>query len=161
MQRTIQAINNSIDLAELLNTHAPLTEADAAETPVDWPGVALFDTDGQLLTYDLDRDASGPTRCVLADGHAAVDYKQRWHSCPMFRTMPEIEKPHWCPADYDTTTWDDGEATVTLDWRSVYVGQGSYADTTVYDTVEAAREAYKSDVQEMAAALTTDGDDED
>lgn len=161
MQRTIQAINNSVDLAELLNTHAPLTEADAAETPVDWPGVALLGADG-IVTYEVDQDASTATRCVLAGGIAAVDYKTEWHAgCPLFNTMPDIAKPHWCPAVHDATTWDDCEATVTLDWRSVYVGQGSFAATTVHDTLEAAQQAYEQEVKWMQEAIDSADDDSD
>ncbi|MEU7831412.1 hypothetical protein [Nonomuraea sp. NPDC049129] len=161
MQRNITAITTSIDLAELMNTHAPLTAEDATETPLDWPGVGLLGNDGRFVTYDLDRDASTATRCVLADGTAAVEYKTSWHAgCPMFHTMPEIEKPHWCPAEYDTTTWDDADAEVRLDWRSVYVGQASYADTTQYDTVEEAREAYEREIDAMNEAFPA-GADED
>lgn len=163
MQRNITAITTSIDLAELLNTHAPLTEEDAAETPLDWPGIALPGSNGQLVTYEADLDASTTTRLVLAGGLAAVDYKTSWHAgCPMFRTMPEISKPHWCPAEYETTTWEDADAEVRHDWRNVYVGQASYADTTAYDTVEEAREAYEREVEAMENAFPTNDDsDED
>jgi hypothetical protein len=163
MGRTITDIRTSIDLAELMNTHAPLTPEDAAETPLDWPGIGMFGPDGPVA-YEVDREASTATRLVLADGLAAVDYKTEWHAgCPMFSTMPDISRPHWCPAEHDETTWENADATVSLDWRSVYVGQGSYSDTTTYDTVELAREAYEREVAQMEEAYPADAaeDDED
>lgn len=160
MRRNITAITTSIDLAELMNTHAPLTAEDAAETPRDWPGVGLLGDDGKFVTYDLDRDASTATRCVLADGTAAVDYKTSWHvGCPMFDTMPDIEKPHWCPAAYDSTTWEHADAEVRLDWHSVYVGQASFAETTVYETVGQATEAYEREVAAMEDAFPADDEE--
>lgn len=163
MQRNITAIVTSIDLAELLNTHTPLTAEDAAETPLDWPGVGLLGDDGQFVTYEADRDASTATRLVLADGTAAVEYKTEWHAgCPMFSTMPDISAPHWCPAEYDETTWDDADAVVRQDWRTVHVGQGGYADTTTYPTVEDAKAAYEREVEAMEQAFPADDDsDED
>lgn len=159
--RTITDIKTSVDLAELMNTHPPLTAHDAAETPLDWPGIGLPGADG-IITYKTDQDASTATRLVLADAIAAVDYKTEWHAgCPLYSTMPDITKPHWCPAEYDSTTWDDADAEVRLDWRSVYVGQASFAETTVYGTVEQAKEAYEREVQQMEDAFPDDDDSAD
>lgn len=161
MGRTITAVRDSIDLAELMNTHSPLTPEDAAETPLDWPSIGLFGPDG-LITYEADKQASTATRLVLAGGIAAVDHTTEWHAgCPMFSTMPDISAPHWCPAEYDKTTWEHADAEVRLDWRSVYVGQGSYAETDVYDTIDQAREAYEREVAQMEEAYPDDDADDD
>lgn len=159
--RTIQAINTSVDLAELMNTHTPLTPQDAGETPLDWPGLGLFGPDG-LVTYEADREASSATRLVLAGGTVAVDYKTEWHArCPLYKTMPEVSAPHWCPAEHDETTWADADAVVRLDWRSVYVGQGSFSATNVYDSVDEAKAAYGREVAQMEDAFPQDADEDD
>jgi hypothetical protein len=159
MNRTIQEIRNSADLAAVLNAPA-LTQEDATETPLDWPGIAVLSSQG-LAEYEIDREASTATRCVLANGTAAVDYlsAREWHACPIAKSAPEALRAHWCPAKYDTTTWEEADAVVTRDWRQVHVGQASFSERIVYDTLKEAREAYEREVEQMARTVASGAED--
>lgn len=145
----LTAITSSADLAQLLNTCPPATAADAAETPLDWPAMALPGADG-LTVYNVDRGLSTATRCVLADGLADVELVGRT----------------WRPADYDEWTDPTTDAVVSRDVRTVYVGQASFADTTVCDSVDEARALYATEVAQMIEICAqmradTDARDED
>ncbi len=128
-----KAINSSRDLADLLNTHPPATEADAAESPRDWAGLALFGGGA----YPIDTSVSTDTLVVLADGHAAARRSGggggRWH-----------------PADVDA--WDHhGARGVERDWRVVTVWDvNGYLDVTTHPTLQAAKAAFDAEVADVA-----------
>lgn len=151
----ITSITGSSDLAEVLNAE-PATEADAAETPRDWPGIWIGGH-----TYELDQDAATDTFAALADGTAAVRFKEAgadcWgvsgNVCGHRHGQPGIRREaHWVPADVETWTEEEDARGVKRDWRSVYVWDANgYSDTTVYDTLEEAKAAYAEAVADLKA----------
>lgn len=155
---TVTAIRSSWDLAELLNTHAPLTEQDAAETPRNW--IAGMWVAGNV--YPLDEAATTDNLAVLADGTAAVRFSPAgtWEGCGGgHRTSVEGTQEHWCPADRDEWNNTDWDATVVRDWREVYVGQAGFAETTVYATIDEAKAAFDREVAEMLKMIAENGQD--
>lgn len=154
----------SIDLAELLNDHEPLTDEDAAETPLDWGGITFIGPDG-LEKYDIDIEASSATRCVLKGVNAAAEYKTSFHnSCPLRSDMPSISAPHWCPAVYEKETYFGGEGVVILDWRSVYLGHGDFAETDELGSLEGARQRFDEQCEYLRTyeqEENDEGDDEE
>lgn len=143
---TITAISSSIELAAILNA-PPATESDAAETPLDW-------TDGIWLAgtvYPLDVEATTATRAVLADGTAAVEWSPKGTWCTgQHRVGTDYERAHWCDADVSDWAADGDARGVRRDWRSVYVWDANgFSETTVYDTLDLAREAFHREVAEL------------
>lgn len=147
---TITALSDSVSLAALLNNSHPLTAEDAAENPTDW--LAGLWVAGDL--YEIDAAHTTPTRLVLADGSAAVEWSPRRVSCQnpaMHRTCVEAQAAHWCPADLHEWTYDDARG-VTRDWRTVYVWDGNgYSQTDIHPTIEKATAEYEREVGEMQA----------
>lgn len=120
-------IQTSDDLATILN--ADTTPDEAHETPADWPGVALFGPNG-LVEYGFDRTVTTATFAALADGSAAV----------------ELVGGAWQPAAREEWVDEERDAAVTLDYRTVHVGQGDFAETTTYDTVDEAKAAFAEEI---------------
>jgi hypothetical protein len=144
------AINDSGDLAYLMNNTVPATAEDAAETPRDW--LAGLWVSGNV--YPLDPGATTETRAVLANGTAAVAWSPKGAYCGTggHRTAVESDAAHWCPADTDAWTEEEDARGVTRDWRSVYVWDANgYSQTTVHGTIEAARAAFEAEVAGLKA----------
>ncbi len=143
-------IASSVDLARWLNSSTPLTDDDVRETPLDWQRIAFLGSDG-IVEHQIDLDASSEDRCVLREVNGAVDYKTEFHfDCPMFSTMPDIQKPHWCPAVYEQETYFGDEGTVTLDWREVGLDHGSHSETDTFDRLDQARAHFAEQCAWMA-----------
>jgi hypothetical protein len=143
------AINDSNDLAALLNNTVPATPEDAAETPRDW--LAGMWVDGTV--YPLDPEATTETRAVLTNGTAAVSWSPKGAYCGGgHRTAVDSDAGHWCPADTDAWTEEEDARGVTRDWRSVYVWDANgFTETTVHDTIEAAKAAFDAEVTDLKA----------
>lgn len=148
-------------LAHLMNTHQPATAEDATEGPLDWTG-GLW-VEGTL--YSVDAAATTATTLVLTDGPAirlspAGTYcGGRDGGCGHVRNSGvEAQAEHWTPADYET--WGDAEKCeddcredtcgVIRDHRIVTVWDGdSFSEATPYETVEAAKAAYASEIEQL------------
>jgi len=142
----ITTITGSIDLAEILNS-APLTEADAADTPRDWEGIWAGGTE-----YPLSQEETTDTLVVLADGTAAVRYSPEGERCwgEHHRTAVESMAGHWCPADLERWTSNDEACGVERDCRRVSVWDANgYWESHVYPTVSAAKKAFQQAVAEL------------
>ncbi|UQA91373.1 hypothetical protein [Streptomyces halobius] len=156
----MRILTTSADLAALMNTHAPATPEDAAETPLDWTGGLWFGGD----TYEVDAVATTADTLVLTNG-AAVRFSPAGQYCGgedagcghVRNGAVASMAAHWIPADFEK--WDDdtdctecNEATcgVIRDYRSVTVWDGDgFSQRDVYDTVEDAKKAYAEEVQEV------------
>ncbi|MEV8523110.1 hypothetical protein AB0451_02980 [Streptomyces sp. NPDC052000] len=154
-------ITSSSSLAHLMNTHQPATPEDAAEGPLDWTGGLWVEG----TVYDVDTAATTATTLVLIDGPAirlspAGSYcGGRDAGCEHVRNSGVASMAaHWTPADYES--WGDAEkceedcreATcgVIRDHRLVTVWDGdAFSETTPYDTVEAAKAAYASEMEQL------------
>lgn len=142
----ITSITSSDDLAVILNA-TPATPQDAAETPRDW--LAGIWVAGEV--YPLDPTATTDTLAVLASGTAAVRLSPKGERCGNHhRTGVEADAGHWCAADTEYWTADEDARGVDRDWRSVYAWDANgYSDTTVHDTIEAAKAAFAREVALM------------
>ena len=143
----ITAINGSLDLAEILNNSEPLTEADAADTPRDWRSIWVAGTE-----YPLSEEETTDTLVVLACGTAAVRFSPQGVRCTAehHRTAVEAESGHWCPAYLKWWTSDDESCGVEMDCRQVSIWDANgHWESTVYPTIEAAREAFQRAVAEL------------
>ena len=140
----VTTITGSIDLAEILNS-APLTEADAADTPRDWESIWVGGTE-----YPLSQEETTDNFVVLADGTAAVRYSPEGERCwgEHHRTAVESLAGHWCPADLERWTRDDENCGVERDYRRVSVWDANgYWETHVYPSVSAAKAAFEREVE--------------
>lgn len=142
-------INDSSQLAELFNTHAPATAADATETPRDWiEGLWVAGT-----LYRLDPAATTDTVAVLADGTAAVKLSPKGEHCGgEHRVSRNYTQEHWCPADVEHWSATDDVRGVDRDWRSVHVWDANgFSETTVHPTLDAAKTAYSNEVEQLSS----------
>lgn len=158
----ITSINNSDDLAVVLNAPG-LTSEDDAETPRDWlTGIWV---DGKV--YPLDEDATTQALAVLANGTAAARFVPRDGVC-LHHTVSQVgaiitatgRPGHWCPADVDTWTEEDDARGVRRDWRTVTVWDANgFLEHTTHATVDQAKAAFDSEVAELEETAAFIGQD--
>lgn len=150
----ITSVSGSEDLAVVLNTHVPLTEEDAKETPCDW--IAGLWVGGEI--YPLDPVHTTKTLAVLENGTAAVQWSPRGTFCHgTHRVGVDYLAAHWCAADKDEWTLLDDARGVTRDWRAVNVWDANgYNSTEVCPTLEEAKVMYDREVQQMVDDAETE-----
>lgn len=130
-------IENSTDLALVLNAQPWPGEDPDIVDPRDHDGVGVLQRSGEATFYAFDPGTTTETLAVLADGTAAA----------------ELIDGSWSPAVTDEYVTESGCAGVTMDWRSVRVWDlGGFNETTTYATPIEARTHYEAEIEAIRHA---------